>query len=639
LEMEIGGVDFKAATEEVDRLVGRGAPKPTKRIVAQYDYTDESGALLFQCVRFEPKNFQQRRPDGNGGWIWNLKGIRMVPYRLPRLLAAETVYVVEGEKDVETLESIGLVATCNPMGAGKWREAYNEYLRGRYAVIVPDSDAPGERHASKVAHHLTGVAHSVRIVKIPAGKDVTEWLSSGGTAEEFQRLVAETKPFVPELNGNKTESGPVSVGAGLVQELERAIRKDHYFARDEGDRLYMFEGGVYRSAGERCVKHAVKRYLESAGKAKSWSPELASKVVEYLTLDAPVLWEHPPLDRVNVRNGLLDVKTRVLSPHSQEFLSPVQIDVEFDSAAKCPAIEQFIEDVFPEDSRHHIPYEIAAWLMLPDTSIQKAVLAVGEGANGKSVFLTLLEDFLGKENVSSVALHKIESDKFAASRLVGKLANICADLPTAALAGTSMFKALCGGDLINAERKFQPSFEFRPYARLVFSANSLPRSDDATHGFFRRWLVLPFDRTFNEGDPGWVPHPVLKARLRAELSGLLNRALDVLPRVQAGTFTESPSLRNAWDQFRRTTDPLSVWLEHNTVDGPDSFVPKHQLRELFAADCRDNGRPILPDAVFTERLRRLKQRVTTGQKTAKKTWCFLGIGLRTSEYESQEPNF
>jgi hypothetical protein len=110
--MEIGGVDFKAATVEVDRLVGRGAVKPTKRIVAQYDYTDESGALLFQCVRFEPKNFQQRRPNGNGGWIWNLKGIRMVPYRLPRLLAAETVYVVEGEKDVETLESIGLVSSC-----------------------------------------------------------------------------------------------------------------------------------------------------------------------------------------------------------------------------------------------------------------------------------------------------------------------------------------------------------------------------------------------------------------------------------------------------------------------------------------------------------------------------------------------
>ncbi len=424
-------------------------------------------------------------------------------------------------------------------------------------------------------------------------------------------------------------------GSGLVQEIEKAIRTDHHFARDEGDLLYHFEEGVYKPKGEKFIRRAVKEYCEKHGKTKSWSPELADKVAKYMTVDAPELWDRPRLDVLNVRNGLLEVSTRALGPHSPDFLSPVQIEASYDSSAKCPAIERFITDVFPEDARH-IPYEIAAWLMLADTSIQKAVLAVGEGSNGKSVFLTLLEDFLGKENICSVALHKIEADKFAAARLCGKLANICADLPTAALSGTSMFKALTGGDFINAERKYQASFEFRPYARLVFSANTLPRSDDATHGFFRRWLVIPFTRTFDEKDPGWVPHPVLKARLQAELPGLLNRALDALAQVRTGAFRESQSLKQAWDQFRQTTDPLAVFLDANTVENPASYLPKLKLRELYTADCRDNGRPLLPEAVFTERLRRLRPRVTTGQRTAKKTWCFVGIGLRTDE---EPPHF
>ncbi|MCX6602094.1 MAG: phage/plasmid primase, P4 family, partial [Acidobacteria bacterium] len=370
-------------------------------------------------------------------------------------------------------------------------------------------------------------------------------------------------------------------------------------------------------------------------KGKSWSPDLASKVEAYLCVDCPDLWERPPMDTLNVRNGLLDVATRVLRQHDPMHLSPVQIDVDFNGDAGCPAIEAFIADVFPTDAQH-IPAEVVAWLMLPDSSIQKAVLAVGEGSNGKSVFLSLLERFIGRKNVAALSLHKIEADKFAAARLVGKLANICPDLPTVTLAGTSMFKALTGGDTISAERKFEASFEFRPYCRLVFSANSAPRSDDATHGFFRRWLVIPFTRTFDETDPRTVTRAELDARLSArnELSGLLNRALDALPQIRTGRFNESQSMRDAWQDFRRTTDPLAVWLDSNTVDQPEAYVAKARLRNLYAGECKDSGRPIPPESVFTERLKRLRPKVGTKQPTVDgrpKTWCFTGIALRADE--------
>jgi hypothetical protein len=104
------------------------------QIVAEYDYRGEQGELLFQVVRFEPKDFRQRRPDGHGGWIWGLGNVRRVLYRLPELLKApseQPVFVVEGEKDVDALIAMGLSATTCPMGAGKWLPEYSESLRGR----------------------------------------------------------------------------------------------------------------------------------------------------------------------------------------------------------------------------------------------------------------------------------------------------------------------------------------------------------------------------------------------------------------------------------------------------------------------------------------------------------------------------
>ena len=174
-----------------------------KRIVATYDYQDADGELLFQVVRFEPKGFVQRRPNGNGGWIWNLKGVERVLYRLPELLAAdpnEFVFVTEGEKDTDRLIALGLVATTNPGGAGKWREEYATVLEGRHIVILPDNDDPGREHARKVAESLKRVAASVKIVELPGlppKGDVSDWLAQGHTAEELKELVEGAPEYTP----------------------------------------------------------------------------------------------------------------------------------------------------------------------------------------------------------------------------------------------------------------------------------------------------------------------------------------------------------------------------------------------------------------------------------------------------------
>jgi hypothetical protein len=176
------------------------------QILATYDYCDAEGKVIYQTVKLQappPKNktFYQRRPDGDGGWINNLNGVTPLLYRLPELLAGENlVFICEGEKDVETLRALGCTATCNPMGAGKWRSEYNSCLTGKEVIILPDNDTPGQEHAKKVATSLYGVAKELYIINLPnlsEKGDVTDFLQTR-TLDDLVQVIADTPKFKPK---------------------------------------------------------------------------------------------------------------------------------------------------------------------------------------------------------------------------------------------------------------------------------------------------------------------------------------------------------------------------------------------------------------------------------------------------------
>jgi hypothetical protein len=175
----------------------RSSPEPT--IATIYPYTDEHGRLLFQVLRYTPKTFKQRRPDGNGGWAWNLDGVRRVLYRLPEVGKAKSIIIVEGERDADTASSMDLIGTCNPGGAGKWRTEYSEALRGKDVAIIADADAPGLKHARDVVRSLVGIAHEVKLIEaLPAAKDLTEWFQRGGTKDALLSLIERTPVLTSE---------------------------------------------------------------------------------------------------------------------------------------------------------------------------------------------------------------------------------------------------------------------------------------------------------------------------------------------------------------------------------------------------------------------------------------------------------
>lgn len=219
--------------------------QPLGKEVAWYDYLDEAGALLFQVVRFEPKTFRQRRRARaddpawkvHNGWVWSARGTRQVPYHLPELIEAvalgRTIVVVEGEKDTDNLRALGVDATCNAGGVGKWSDALNDFFSGADVVVAQDNDPqarhpktgellfhqdgrprfPGQDHARDVCRNLSGVADRVRLLDLaavwpecPKKGDVSNWIASGGTIEQFWDIIQHVPDWSPDLPGPSAEN-------------------------------------------------------------------------------------------------------------------------------------------------------------------------------------------------------------------------------------------------------------------------------------------------------------------------------------------------------------------------------------------------------------------------------------------------
>jgi P4 family phage/plasmid primase-like protien len=221
---------------------------------------------------------------------------------------------------------------------------------------------------------------------------------------------------------------------------------------------------------------------------------------------------------LNLQNGLLNIDTLELKEHSSDQLSLVQLPIKYDPKAKCPNILKFLGEVLhPQDV--FTAMQIIGYCLYKTAEYEKAVMLVGSGSNGKSVFLKIIEALVGSQNTSHIALQDLDKDRFAAAGLYCKMVNTFADLKQLKLTSSGNFKMLVSGDSIRAQNKFKDPFSFRNYAKLIFSANKIPESDDETYAYYRRWLILEFEKIFDEARDTRL---IDKLSTPEELSGLLN---------------------------------------------------------------------------------------------------------------------
>lgn len=180
-----------------------------KNLVTCYDYIGDHGVLEYQVIRTDfadgSKTFRQQRPDGKGGWIRNLKDVRRIPYNLPEILhhPKRAVWIVEGEKCVDRLREIGIIATTNNGGSGNWTDEHSQWLEGRNVMVVPDNDEVGHKHAAKVINSLIGVANEVKLLdlseQLPKKGDIVDWLDSGKTKEQLSALCGKAPTITEKM--------------------------------------------------------------------------------------------------------------------------------------------------------------------------------------------------------------------------------------------------------------------------------------------------------------------------------------------------------------------------------------------------------------------------------------------------------
>lgn len=390
--------------------------------------------------------------------------------------------------------------------------------------------------------------------------------------------------------------------------LAADIASEYRIVRGPGGGIWYDAGGVYRVGAEDLVKDTVRRVLGEA-----YRQNHLNEVLSWCrTLPVEVTTDPPPENLLNVANGVLDIDTLELRQVGADDRFTYQLPVRWNPYAKCPSIAEFMREVLPADVvAAGLVGELFGMCVVPTGRYRRAVMLLGPGSNGKSVFLRLAKALLGPDNVASVTLQALSEDRFAKAQLFGKLANVAGDLDSKPLERSGSFKTLTGDDLVTAEEKFGQPFQFVNYATLVFSANEWPVSYDQTDAYFTRWIAVPFNQRYREDGGELLPgerraDPKLGDRIStpAELEGLLVVAVQGARRLrERGGFLIPESVRAAVADYRQWADTVMAWIDETVTAAPDGTVSRKAVYKAYVEWCRDNGRSPVSSKKFWPRFR------------------------------------
>ena len=330
---------------------------------------------------------------------------------------------------------------------------------------------------------------------------------------------------------------------------------------------------------------------------------------------------------INLQNGLYNILDGSFRSHSPECYSTVQIHAAHNPEAKCPVFMGFIHDLLGE-REVHLMQEIFGYFLVPINKAQKSFLLKGAQNAGKSTLLSVVQDILlGKENVSNVTWQDL-GERFRTAEIYNKLANIFADLPTKNVTDNSMFKAISGEDYITAERKNKDPFSFRPFARLMFSCNKVPRNyGDRSEGFYRRLIIIPVERVI----PAEKRDPHLLDKMAAERDGILAWAMDGLRRLIANNyvFSETTLTQAELQRYKVESNSALSFVDECCVMAPDYACAREEIFLAYREYCSTNGLKAMSQTNFNKEVETAYEEIERGldKKTRRKIW--VGIKLES----------
>lgn len=385
----------------------------------------------------------------------------------------------------------------------------------------------------------------------------------------------------------------------IAEQVAQADKKAGFSHNEFGDQLiqefkiievngvlYVYEDGYYQADDKIIENKMIDLY---PGILQRQRTETLAYIRIKTHVNASDLRVNPYV--INLKNTRLDIRSGECLEFTPEAIEFDRIPVVYDPSAYCADLDKMLNRVFLGDREViNLFEEMLGAVLLKHNRYQKAFLFYGNGSNGKSTILDLIKTFLGGRNYSAIALEKV-TDRFNTAELENKLANIGDDVDNVTLKDTGTLKKLFSGNAIMVERKSERPYTIEPYATHIYSCNAIPRSFDKSDGFYRRWLLIPFNARFSVDDEDYDPMVGDKITTPTALSYLLNIGIRGAQRLmRKGHFTEPQSVKDALEAYKADNSTTLSWIEDKELT-EDYFLekPRDVIYSEFSDWCKVSG--------------------------------------------------
>lgn len=610
-----------------------------------YSYVDENGVLLFEKIRFKNKDFRQRRYI-DGKTVWGLsagiytetypgsnnyspkerpgaKSITLqeqpkILYNLPKLLNAikngYPVYIVEGEKDVNSMTKLGLVATTAPSGGGngnkKWLDSYSKYFKGASVVILPDNDEAGQSFAKEIKSKLKNYAHATKIITIsdkPKG-DITDWINEDHDLNDFLDILKkhdwEYAPWIYEKN----KKGDLGINQGVIADcISKTL--DYIIVGNPASQkamIFTYSNGIYEEISKKALNKYVSDYIPN----HLITSNLLNNITELLTNEKTYQYSMLIGDKniINLKNGLYNVTTGELKPHDSKYISSTQLDVAYNpNPINHGYWDNFIDTLTMGDLQ--LKNIIQEWygLILSNydaSEPKKLLLLYGPGDTGKSKLISILEKLLGEENSKSIQVQKL-GDRFALGDIFKSRLLHYGDLPSKMIDDSSLtiLKVLTGGDTLSVERKGIDSFTIKYRGALMYACNELPViTGDLGKHVFDRFMIIPC----NNPIPKEKQNPRILEQLLLDKEYIFNWSMEGLRRLLNNglKFSYSEQSEASKEMYSLKSDSVRSFINefYDITNNPRNRIKLKDLYLRYEVYCAENGKKTVGRDTFKDRM-------------------------------------
>ena len=576
-------------------------PAWKKDLVAEYRFTDAKGRYLYSKLRYSGKVIRYCVRHGDK-LQWGKADTASSLYNLPQLIRSikdeKAVFVVEGEKDVDTLSAAGLTATTAG-SVSDWKKKFSKYFIGANVIILADNDEPGKQLAEQISSDLSSVAFSRRVVipsRIESG-DVTDYFETEmRTKSDLLALVENAgRKYASWIND---EGKKIKINAGLLAS-EIINMNNIMVARIPGfksDKVYWYEHGAYREKSDAEMISEIIKYIPSAYQSAATLKNVAdiikfrAKCISYDDLNNNERF-------VNLKNGLLDTSSFELVKHDPKVYGTIQLDCRWDPDARAEKWCSFIADLCRDEDGNVDQAMIDVlqeWSGLFLSSVhgyrikRALVFFSPQGNTGKSVFIGVLKSILGISNIANVPFQDMGSSRWATGRAFGKRLIVVGDQSAESVENSSVFKMLTGGDPVAAEFKGIQGFDYVFCGMMVIACNMLPAfDDDKGNHMSERLMFLNCRNVIPSGERDQF----LLDKLCKEKDGIFRWAMVGLKRfIDNGyRFTECSSANDLMDRYRKRNDTLYAFIQEECLPGNNSdIIRKSKFEERYRQYCIDH---------------------------------------------------